>query len=99
MATKTEERLKLLLEEYLDSKQQKQEREIADHIYGIFLWGMIFGVLISYMSIFPIGLGIVIGYGLSQKRWLVLEKWRIWMEDMIGRMNWINIHKDIYSKI
>jgi len=36
MTTKTEERLKMMLDEYLDTKQQKQQKEVMEHIYSIF---------------------------------------------------------------
>jgi hypothetical protein len=78
----------------LVSKQQKQEREVATHIYGIFFWGMIFGVLISYMSIFPLGLGFALGYVVCKKRWIVvdvlMEQWKPWIEriTLVGQLYW-----------
>jgi hypothetical protein len=93
MATKTEERLKLMLEEYLEVKHQKQSKEIMEHIYSIFVWGVIFGTLISYMSMMPIIFGTVLGYVLSKKKWLVLEKW---MESWYA---WILVGETYWKKI
>lgn len=89
--SKTEERLKLLLDEYLDVRQQKQQREVLDHVYSIFWWGVIFGTLISYMSIIPLLFGVFLGYVSSKKEWLVfelwMEKWYPWLR--IGQKYWI----------
>ncbi len=73
MTTKTEERLKLMLEEYLELKQMKQNQQVMEHIYSIFIWGVIFGTLISYMSIFPLLFGCLkLGDQISKKKifWL-----------------------------
>jgi len=90
MTTKTEERLKMMLDEYLDSKQQKQQKEVMEHIYSIFCWGVVFGVLLSYMSIFPLLFGTIIGYVMSQKRWLMMahwmDQWKPWIE--VGQSYW-----------
>lgn len=83
MTTKTEERMKLMLEEYLELKQQRQNKEITDHIYSIFLWGVIFGTLISYMSLMPLLFGTSLGYVLSKKQWYLMDQW------MEGWMDWI----------
>jgi hypothetical protein len=64
-----------MLDEYLDRKQQKQQKEVMEHIYSIFCWGVVFGVILSYMSIFPLLFGTVIGYVMNQKRWLMMEQW------------------------
>jgi hypothetical protein len=93
MATKTEERMKIMLEEYLEIKHQKQTREIMDHIYSIFVWGVIFGTLISYMSMMPIIFGTVLGYVLSKKQWLFIEKWmESWYKwILLGEKYWKNL--------
>jgi hypothetical protein len=99
--SKTEERLKILLDEYLDVRQQKQQREVMDHVYSIFCWGIVFGTLISYMSLFPILFGLFLGYIMSKKQWLVfeiwMERWYPWIE--VGQKYWIGFWNNRYLKI
>jgi len=91
MATKTEERLKTLLDEYLEIKQMKQEKVVMEHVYSIFWWGVIFGTLISYMSILPIFFGGVLGYIISKKQWMIMDLWmdRWWPWIQVGQNYWM----------
>jgi hypothetical protein len=93
MTTKTEERLKQMLEEYLELKQMKQNQEVMSHIYSIFLWGVIFGTLICYMSIMPLLFGCMLGYVMSKKQWIMMdacmEKWKPWIEH--GQRYWNHV--------
>ena len=84
MSTKTEERMKQLLEEYLDIRHQKQSKEITEQIYSIFLWGVIFGTMFSYMSFMPVLFGMTLGYIFSKKQWILFDQW------MEGWMSWIH---------
>ena len=61
--SKTEEKLKLAVKEYLEDKQ----RDIASNIINIFVWGFVFGVLFAYANVAPLIIGIVIGYALAKK--------------------------------
>lgn len=91
MATKTEERMKQLLDEYLEMKQEKQQKQVMEHIYSIFCWGIVFGTLVSYMSVMPLIFGAFLGYVMSKKQWLVMdlwmEQWRPWLE--VGQKYWL----------
>jgi hypothetical protein len=95
MSTKTEERIKQLLEDYLESKQKIHKKEISDHIYSIFLWGVIFGTLISYMSVMPLFFGGMMGYILSKKQWLIMDRWIDGWYDWIknGQTYWLKFWK------
>ena len=92
MATKAEERMKLLLDEYLEIRQTRQKQQVMEHIYAIFCWGIVFGTLISYMSIMPLIFGCVLGYVMSKKQWSVMdvwmESWKPWIE--CGQNYWTN---------
>jgi hypothetical protein len=83
MSTKSEERMKQMLEEYLELKQQKQSKEISDHIYSIFLWGVLFGTIFSYMSFMPVLFGTMFGYVMSKKQWILIDRW------MEGWIDWV----------
>lgn len=63
MATKTEERLKQIIKEYLDEKQQ----EISSNISTIFLWGILTGIILSYTNLLSIIAGMSIGYIIAKK--------------------------------
>jgi hypothetical protein len=95
MSTKTEERLKVLLEEYLEIKQVKQQKQVMEHVYSIFWWGILFGTFISYMSMMPIIFGSMIGYVMAKKEWMVMDMWMSnwlpWIE--IGQNYWVNFWK------
>ena len=84
MSTKTEERLKLMLEEYLELKQLKQNQEVMSHVYSIFIWGIVFGTLISYMSIMPLLFGGMLGYIMSKKQFFIvdtwIDRWKPWLD-------------------
>ncbi len=90
MTTKTEERMKQMLEEYLELKQMKQNQEVMSHIYSIFLWGVVFGTLISYMSFMPVLFGCMLGYVISKKQFLIMDRWmdqwKNWIE--YGQKYW-----------
>ncbi len=75
MATKTEERFKSLLEEYFDNKYENQKKQINDSMYGIFIWGTVFGIILSYVNLIPLIFGIILGYITSKKKWIFIENW------------------------
>ena len=63
MSTKTEERLKSTIKEYLDEKQV----EISSHVATIFLWGFVSGMLFAYSSLASVTIGLAAGYALAKK--------------------------------
>lgn len=67
MATKTEERLKILLKEYIEEKEYKLENELINRLIGIFLWGFILGCLFTYTSLMPLSIGMILGFSLAKK--------------------------------
>jgi uncharacterized membrane protein YgcG len=95
MATKTEERLKLMLDEYLETKQAKQHKQVMDHFYSIFWWGIVFGTMMSYMSFMPIFFGAILGYVLAKKQWMIvdiwMESWHPWIEQ--AQSYWLKLWK------
>jgi len=95
MATKTEERLKLLLDEYLENKQKVQQKQVNEHVYSIFWWGVIFGTFFSYLNIIPILFGLVIGYIMAKKQWMIMELWMEswWPWIQVGQNYWVNFWK------
>ena len=63
MATKTEDRMKTVVKEYMDEKK----RDLEDYVLGVFIWGLGFGVILTYMSILPLIIGIIIGIFIGKK--------------------------------
>ena len=63
MSTKMEERIKKLLEE----NESKKINEMNERISGIFIYGMIMGIIMSYSGFLPYISGIGTGIFLSKK--------------------------------
>lgn len=61
---KVEDRLELLF--------QKEHHRICENITGIFLWGVLFGALIAYMSVMPLILGIILGVYIDRRNPTIL---------------------------
>ena len=61
--SKTEERLKITIKEYMEDKN----REISSNIITIFLWGFSFGMIFAYANIAQLIIGMVFGYFLAKK--------------------------------
>lgn len=61
MSTKTEEKLKALLKEFLDQKEKSVDAIIMDRTLGILFWGIIIGSLFTYLALFPFFIGFIIG--------------------------------------
>jgi len=67
MATKTEQRLKEIIKEYLDETFERKQKEVVKSVSSIFIWGFIFGYVAACSNIFMILIGIVAGYTLAKK--------------------------------
>ncbi len=73
MSTKTEERLKNLLEDFYDKKEQRIENILLDKSMGVFFWGFILGALFSYMSLLPFSIGLIFGISIVKKNPLMIN--------------------------
>jgi membrane protein YqaA with SNARE-associated domain len=71
--SKTEDKLKSTIKEYLADRQAEYEAGHADRATGIFLWGFVIGALFSYMSILPLTIGVVIGVLVVKKNPLMIN--------------------------
>jgi hypothetical protein len=61
MSTKTEEKLKTVLKEFLEQKEKNIDTIIMDRTIGILFWGIIIGSLFTYLALFPFFIGFIIG--------------------------------------
>lgn len=61
MTTKTEEKIKLLLKEFLLEKEKNVDSIIIKRSLSLIMWGFLIGALISYLSLLPFFLGLIIG--------------------------------------
>ena len=61
---KNEILIQSLLNDYFENKIQ----QINNNIYDIFLTGFIFGALFAYTSLFPITIGIILGYMIARRQ-------------------------------
>jgi hypothetical protein len=64
MATKGEERLKNIINEYFE----QQQRIVSDNALGIFVMGIATGIILSYTSMISIIAGFACGYSLARKK-------------------------------
>lgn len=67
LGPKSEERIKDLLKEYIDERRQMMDSQIADATSGIFLWGMLCGVIAAYTGVWPFLIGASVGYCAAKK--------------------------------
>ena len=67
MTTKTEEKLKLILKEFIEQKEKNIDNIIIERTLGIFIWGFIIGALFSYISLLPFFIGLIIGIIIIKK--------------------------------
>lgn len=67
MATKTEERIKGILKEFYDEKQQQIDQKMISISAGVFIWGFCAGVVFSYSSLLAVTIGFMIGFMVSKK--------------------------------
>jgi len=61
MSTKTEEKLKTMLREFIEQKEKSVDAIIMDRTLGILFWGIIIGSLFTYLALFPFFIGFIIG--------------------------------------
>jgi len=73
MSIKTEERLKLLFEE----QHKKNTDNINDKVSGVFLYGVIVGIIISYSGILGYCAGVVSGIILANKLNLITSQFTV----------------------
>ena len=64
--SKTEERLKKLVDECFQEKREKLDQEVSANISFLVIFGIFIGSLMTYISLFPVVLGIVAGIYISK---------------------------------
>lgn len=73
LGTKSEERIKELLKEYVDERRQLVDSQIANATSGVFLWGLLCGVLAAYTGVWPFLIGATVGYCTAKKNYPVVN--------------------------
>lgn len=84
--SKTEERLKITIKEYIEEKN----REISSNIITIFLWGFGFGMVFAYANIAPLVIGMVLGYFLAKKNIPFID---YFIQKFVSYIDFNNINK------
>ena len=67
LGTKSEERIKDLLKEYIDERRQTVDDQVATNTAGIFLWGFLCGVVVAYTGFWPFLIGVIVGHYSAKK--------------------------------
>ena len=62
LGTKSEERIKVLLKEYIDERRQTIDNQVTTTTTGIFLWGFLSGIVVAYTGVWPFLIGTTVGY-------------------------------------
>ena len=73
MSSKTEERLKSIIKEYLDERQDSLEKVLIEKTMGIFLVGTVAGILLAYTSIAPLTIGLIVGYTIAKRNVPIID--------------------------
>jgi hypothetical protein len=74
LGTKSEERIRELLKEYIDERRQTIDDKMITHTFGIFSWGVLCGVIVAYTSLWPFLIGTVIGYYSATKDITIIKR-------------------------
>ena len=90
MTSKNEEKLKIIIKEYLEEKQ----KTISENIFTIFLWGFAFGVVASYTNLLSLIVGFSIGYIIAKKEIPLIDYLIIRSSLLLDYKKLINIKKE-----
>lgn len=76
--TKTEETIKAVLTEHIEIQRERLNAEYVANYASIALWFTLIGVLLSYLGIFPMVFGFIMGYFCGKNNppivdWLMLK--------------------------
>lgn len=70
MPPSVEDRLRTHMNEYIVQREERLNSEISNNVTSIFVWGVLCGAVLSYVSLIPMlvgfAIGISIGYGHSE---------------------------------
>ena len=67
MSTKSESRIKDMIREALNEKNETINTDLADNVYGILFIGFLLGIVTVYIPLFPFGIGAMVGYGAAKR--------------------------------
>ena len=73
LGSKSEERVKELLKEYIDERRQIIDNQVTSATTGIFLWGFLTGIVVAYTGMWPFLIGTVVGYCAAKKEYPVIN--------------------------
>lgn len=96
MSTKTEERLRVLLDEHYENQMRTVDERIVSSYSSIFLFGFLVGYLLSHMNIITIFLSFLIGVMSSKKEPLMVNKFT---DKIFGTMSNFNLSKILKNYI
>lgn len=74
VGSKSEERIKELLKEYLYERRENLDRDISNATSGIFLWGFLCGIVVAYTSLWPFIIGVTVGYYATRRDLPIIDK-------------------------
>jgi ABC-type dipeptide/oligopeptide/nickel transport system permease component len=86
MSTRTEERLKQIINEYFSEKQE----QLNNNTLGLVVWAGCFGYLLSLLNILPLIIGIFIGIYIGKKQYTLVDTL---LSLIISKFNKINMLK------
>lgn len=69
MATKGEERFKIVIKEYMEEKH----KDLAGNVLNIFIWGFGAGLVFAYTSLTPFLIGMIAGYTLAKRDLAIID--------------------------
>jgi hypothetical protein len=67
MSSSQTEKMRSILNEYYDKKQEWIDTEIINRMFGIFMWGFMCGIVFSYTNTLALAVGTFLGFGISRK--------------------------------
>jgi hypothetical protein len=73
MTSKTDLRLREIMNEYINERQELLEKRIIEKSMGIFITGSVIGILLAYTSITPLLIGITVGYTIAKRNIPIID--------------------------
>lgn len=84
LGSRSEERIKQLLDEYITRRNAELDAKVTDMTIGIFVWGFMAGVITAYSGMWPFLFGSVVGYYLAKKDWGYLDNIYLRLNNVIS---------------
>ena len=82
--SKTEERIKEILKDYYEEKQRHINDEINSSTLGIYIWGVLSGVVLASTGVWSLFAGMTLGYYMSKQNGLIMDKLNSWTNNIIN---------------